>query len=168
MYIKLAVLGLVAERPDHGYAIRTRFEERMGDLVDLGSGRIYALLSRLEREGLVAVRAECTGRRSRRVYSIRPEGRRALREWSDGLPAQAGTLRDLALGLTAVGSEPESAKRMVVAWTAQRRRVIEALERIGPGAALPEVLRVVREGAQALEGDGATEAGPRDAEAVTQ
>ncbi len=148
MSIKHAVLGLIAESPCHGYAVRARFEERLGDLFDLGSGRVYGVLSRLEREGLVAGEAERMGRRRRRIYSIRPAGRRELLAWAHSEPSPMASLADLALRLLAVRSDPEAVAGVVRAWQRHERRTLDILERHPVGVALPEILALVRPHAQ--------------------
>ena len=68
---ELAVLSLLVEQPRHGYEIETVIEEReMREWTDIGFSSIYYVLGRLERQGLVAARAEGTGRGpARKVYS---------------------------------------------------------------------------------------------------
>ena len=51
MSIKHAVLGLLAETPRHGYAVRTAFEECLGDFWELNYGQIYQVLAALEAGG---------------------------------------------------------------------------------------------------------------------
>jgi DNA-binding PadR family transcriptional regulator len=82
VFIKFAVLALVAKQPRHGYAIRASFERELGDLWDLHYGQVYQVLATLEQEGLITGREERVGRRPmRRTYSISPKGRDALRKW---------------------------------------------------------------------------------------
>jgi len=51
---RIVVLALLAQRPRHGYAIRHVIERRnMHHWADVKLGSIYAVLRRLEREGLV-------------------------------------------------------------------------------------------------------------------
>lgn len=70
------VLGLLAEGPDHGYALRRRLETALFAPVTIG--RVYDILNRLEREELVTAVLERVGRRGRRVYTLLPAGRRVL------------------------------------------------------------------------------------------
>jgi len=53
MSVRHAVLGLLAERPDHGYRIKKRFEERVGQVWGLNIGQVYQTLQSLEANGLV-------------------------------------------------------------------------------------------------------------------
>jgi len=82
MSIKYAVLGLLAERANHGYALHAAFEERLSDFWELNYGQVYQVLTVLEREGLIAGRDERVGKRPpRKVYSVTPRGRAALGNW---------------------------------------------------------------------------------------
>jgi DNA-binding PadR family transcriptional regulator len=80
--IKYAILGLLREQTSHGYAVRAAFEERLGDVWELNYGQVYQVLTALEQEGLILASDERVGKRPpRRVYSISPKGRDALRKW---------------------------------------------------------------------------------------
>ena len=82
MSIKYAVLGLIAEEPRHGYAVRAAFEERLGDFWQLNYGQVYQVLGILESQGFIVSRDEQIARRpTRRVYSISAKGRASLQRW---------------------------------------------------------------------------------------
>jgi len=148
MSLKHAVLGLINERPRHGYAVRALCEERMGDLVDLGHGRVYDVLASLEHAGLVCGTRERVGRRTRKVYSIRPAGRRELLDWAHREPSSSFGLQDLLLRLLAVGSDPRAAAAIVRMSERHARAVLtaiiacrDALEQRGRSPPWSEVLR---------------------------
>ena len=95
MSIKYAVLGLIAEEPRHGYAVRAAFEERLGDFWELNYGQIYQVLAALELEGLITGTGEQVGRRPpRTVYTISAKGRDALRRWLELPLTSAKPFRD--------------------------------------------------------------------------
>jgi DNA-binding PadR family transcriptional regulator len=48
-----AVLGLVIEKPSHGYEISQRFEDRFGSFLQAGRSSIYAALASLLDAGLI-------------------------------------------------------------------------------------------------------------------
>lgn len=82
MSIKHAVLGLLAETPRHGYAVRTAFEERLGDFWELNYGQVYQVLATLEAEGWITGTDEQVGRRPvRRIYGVTAKGRGELHRW---------------------------------------------------------------------------------------
>ena len=68
--MRLAVLRLLAERPMHGYEIKTELAERSGGRWDPSPGSIYPTLSALADEGLVT--AENDG--GRRTFTLTAEG----------------------------------------------------------------------------------------------
>ncbi|SHI37218.1 DNA-binding transcriptional regulator, PadR family [Nocardiopsis flavescens] len=78
---ELTVLGLVVERPRHGYDLERVIEERgVRRWADIGFSSIYYLLAKLEGRGLVHVPDAPAAARSRRVFHATDEGRRAARE----------------------------------------------------------------------------------------
>ena len=88
MSIKHAVLGLLSEQPMHGYRLKEAFDERVGGLWGLTTGQIYQTLKALERAALLEGRGERVGARpARRIYSLTPQGTRALNAWLDETPA---------------------------------------------------------------------------------
>ncbi len=106
--LELAILGLLEGQAMHGYEIRKRLRDELGQLSNVSFGSLYPALSRLERSGAVqgtedlgraappvpmtgslsgeraALRARRSGtglgRRSRKVYEITDEGRRQFAE----------------------------------------------------------------------------------------
>ena len=81
MTARLFVLGLLAERPRHGYEIRKWLEQRRTDLwADVLPGSIYHALKQMTREGLVRLSStERSGKRVRAIYAITPRGRREFK-----------------------------------------------------------------------------------------
>jgi DNA-binding PadR family transcriptional regulator len=77
---ELAILGLVAERPRHGYEIDRVIQVRgMRDWTEVGFSSIYYLLKKLERNGKIEGRLEEAERGpARRVYHITPGGQKAF------------------------------------------------------------------------------------------
>ncbi len=86
MSTRLVILGLLRERPLHGYEIKQIIEEHMGDWTNIAFGSIYFALAKLAEEGHVEqVGISQEGRRpSRMIYQITQAGRqefmRLLRE----------------------------------------------------------------------------------------
>ncbi len=84
MSVRHAVLGLLAQRPRHGYELHAAFEAVVGGEQnwDVKPAQIYATLSRLQENGLVVENAvEQSGGPEKRIYAITPQGEAALREW---------------------------------------------------------------------------------------
>ncbi len=90
MSTRLVILGLLRDRPLHGYEIKHIIEEHMGDWTNIAFGSIYFALKKLSEEGFVekvGVEQE-GGRPSRTIYQITGAGRaeflRLLREvWGE-------------------------------------------------------------------------------------
>jgi DNA-binding PadR family transcriptional regulator len=84
MDIKFPILGFLMEADATGYDLRRRFLDPIGFFYRVSDGSIYPALKRLAHEGLVTVRTERHGRRTRKVYAITARGRerfvRMLRE----------------------------------------------------------------------------------------
>lgn len=77
----LVVLGLLAQKPRHGYELKRIFESYMNQLVRLSGGTLYYLMGRLEREGLVKKKQEKPGNRpARQVYHLTDKGKARFRE----------------------------------------------------------------------------------------
>ena len=51
--LELAVLGLLAEQPLHGYELKKRLSETLGPLWGISFGSLYPALRRLERWGAI-------------------------------------------------------------------------------------------------------------------
>jgi len=107
--LELAVLGLLAEQPRHGYELKKRLSETLGPLWGISFGSLYPALRRLEREGAIEEVADSAGtpapatfvptgslkgdlaaarmrlrarptRRTRRAYAITERGREMFTE----------------------------------------------------------------------------------------
>ena len=77
---ELTVLGLVVERPRHGYDLEQVIERRgIRRWTDIGFSSIYYLLERLHKRGLVHVPRAPDAARSRRVFHATGAGREAAR-----------------------------------------------------------------------------------------
>jgi DNA-binding PadR family transcriptional regulator len=85
MSVRHAILGLLAQRPRHGYDLRAAFVAVMGGELnwDVKPAQIYTTLERLEQAGLVQCESDLgEGEEpSRRVYAITPAGKEDLHEW---------------------------------------------------------------------------------------
>lgn len=84
MSVRNALLGLLAQRPRHGYELHAAFEAVMGGEQnwDVKPAQIYTTLARLEENGLVVENSvEQGGGPEKRVYALTNAGRTALTEW---------------------------------------------------------------------------------------
>ena len=84
MSVRNALLGLLAQRPRHGYDLRAAFQAVMGgeENWDVKPAQIYTTLARLEKDGLVQEEAvDQSSGPEKRIYAITPAGRAELRSW---------------------------------------------------------------------------------------
>ena len=85
MSVRHAILGLLAQRPRHGYDLRSAFSAVVGgeENWDVKPAQIYTTLDRLEEAGLVERQSEIGegDEPGRRIYAITQEGRNTLQEW---------------------------------------------------------------------------------------
>lgn len=89
MPVRHAILGLLYQRPRHGYDLRSAFEAMVGgaSVWDLKPAQVYTTLNRLERDGLVEPsEPERIGGPDRVVYRLTEQGRGELVAWlADGV-----------------------------------------------------------------------------------
>jgi len=84
MSVRNTLLGLLAQRPRHGYDLHGAFEALAGgrDLWELKPAQVYATLGRLEEGGLVVPeRVDQESGPERRIYAITPAGHVELERW---------------------------------------------------------------------------------------
>ena len=74
-----AILGLLALRPFSAYELTQQIHRGVRYLLPASERNLYAEPKRLAAAGLVRMRRETVGRRSRTIYEITPAGREALR-----------------------------------------------------------------------------------------
>ena len=92
MSVRNAILGLLAQKPRHGYELRAAFSAVVSsDIWDVKPAQIYTTLERLEESGLVETESDLGQGREpdRRIYAITSSGLEALHEWfADGVPTE--------------------------------------------------------------------------------
>ncbi len=84
MTVRNALLGLLEQKPRHGYELHDAFEAVIGgeQIWDVKPAQIYTTLNRLEKGGLVVQQSvEQEGGPERQIYALTEAGRKALREW---------------------------------------------------------------------------------------
>jgi DNA-binding PadR family transcriptional regulator len=87
---ELTVLGLVIERPQHGYDLEQVIDRRgIRQWTDIGFSSVYYLLAKLERRGLLHVPEAPAAAKSRRVFHATAEGRRVAAGAALALVAEA-------------------------------------------------------------------------------
>lgn len=80
---RYAILGLLIERPCHGYELSSRLEAALGPVWRVARSRLYLALRRMEERGLVSVTTQVQRNRpDRRIYSVTPAGAEAFWHWA--------------------------------------------------------------------------------------
>lgn len=82
-HLDLLLLAVLADGPNHGYAVIEELRDRSGDAFDLPEGTVYPALHRLERAGLLTSHWKTVNGRRRREYSLTEAGRPALEAQRD-------------------------------------------------------------------------------------
>ena len=90
------VLSILSEGDSYGYAIIQRVKELSGGKIEWTDGMLYPVLHWLEDQRLVRSRwAKSESGRKRKYYSLRPEGRQALRQQKEQWTLVTSTLNRL-------------------------------------------------------------------------
>lgn len=84
MSVRNAILGLLSQRPRHGYELHAAFEAVVGgeENWDVKPAQIYSTLSRMQKSGLVTEQSvEQDGGPEKRIYGLTPAGYQTLQAW---------------------------------------------------------------------------------------
>ncbi|GAB4577829.1 MAG: PadR family transcriptional regulator [Anaerolineales bacterium] len=84
MSVRHAILGLLAQKPRHGYELHSVFSAVVGgESWDVKPAQIYTTLNRLEEAGLVETASDLGegDEPERRVYAVTEQGQTVLQEW---------------------------------------------------------------------------------------
>jgi DNA-binding PadR family transcriptional regulator len=114
MSVRYAILGLLAQKPRHGYELRAAFEAVVGGDVnwEVKPAQIYTTLDRLEEAGLVQLSSDLGegDEPARRIYAVTKTGKAALHDWF-GSGVAPEHQRDeffikLMVGISSRGADP--------------------------------------------------------------
>ena len=79
---EFTVLGALEKGPAHGYDLYHYLSANLGAIRTLGLSQVYALLSRLEQEGLITYRRHAQGNRpDRKIYTLTSMGMKIFKDW---------------------------------------------------------------------------------------
>lgn len=122
---RLVILGYLRQYPQHGYELKQRIEDHMGDWTSIAFGSIYFALNKLEQEGLIQkIATEQEGNRpSRSVYRTTAAGEKEflqlLRQlWTD----VDQTLYNIDVGIFFMDSLPQEE---ILQFLAQRHEMLQ-------------------------------------------
>ena len=129
MSVRMGLLALLAERPQHGYQLKTAFESRTGGAWALNIGQVYTTLQRLERDGLIR---EVAAEGETRIYDLTPEGAyQATAWWTEPVERQAAPRDELVVKVAFALSAPGVDARLVI--QAQREASMQVLRDLTRG-----------------------------------
>ncbi|NTW29291.1 MAG: PadR family transcriptional regulator [Coriobacteriia bacterium] len=135
--VQTAILGLIAEKPMHGYQILQELAERSGGVWKPSPGSVYPTLQLLEDQGLLT--SEQAG--GKRVFSLTDEGRAKVAEQSGEAPwdefaseiERLSPSREAITGLMVATSQvlhagsPEQVRKMVEVLGETRKSIYRIL-----------------------------------------
>jgi DNA-binding PadR family transcriptional regulator len=153
--LKGAILGLVLERPGHGYDIGARLGARLGPSWAIDPKRLYRMLDQLERADLIAGTVERdpeNPRRHRTVYRATPLAPEALRLWLETLAPREPTRAEIQAKVAA--ARVEDAPQLLFALRSYERECLELLRKssgppLGVRSWMGLVMEVVRDASDA-------------------
>lgn len=77
-----ALLGILMPGPKHGYEVHREFSSKMSQFWHLNMSQIYALLKRMEKNGMVVSReVRQENRPAKRIFSVTREGKQRFQNW---------------------------------------------------------------------------------------
>jgi DNA-binding PadR family transcriptional regulator len=153
--LKGAILGLVLERPGHGYDLGARLGARLGPTWAIDPKRLYRMLDQLERAGLIAGTVERdpeNPRQHRTVYRATDLAPEALRLWLETLAPREPTRAEIQAKVAA--AREQDAPQLLLALRCYETECLELLRR-GAGPPLPVrswmglVMEIVRDASDA-------------------
>ena len=137
------LLGLLEDRPKHGYELRRSFDERLAGNRPLRSGQVYSTLGRLERDGRVdEVGGEQGPGPERRLYAITDAGIAELERWLATPEAPEDYLQSVVYAKVVVAlSSGRSAQQVL---DTQRDRHVSAMRELTRDKEQADLAGVVR------------------------
>jgi len=126
-----ALLGLLAQRPAHGYELHSRLLADLGQVWHLSQSQAYNILNRLEARGFIAGRMEAQEKLpARRQFELTQAGRERFEAWlraPSGCSARAIRVEFVTRLYFAQQRDPALAGELLAA---QGREVRAGLERL--------------------------------------
>lgn len=86
----MAMLALLSESPSHGFALKQRYDELLGQEREVKAAQVYSTLARLERDGFCeGLGFEKGSAADKRMYAITDAGVTTVHDWiaTPGLPS---------------------------------------------------------------------------------
>lgn len=124
---KFLLLGLLSERPRHGYELKSELDRLLVGHSAVNVGQVYTTLSRLERQRLVVHEViKQPPMPDRKVFSVTERGREEFFEWLATPACYPGGFRREILAKTVLNLRLDLGDALQFLWQ-QREELIEAL-----------------------------------------
>jgi PadR family transcriptional regulator, regulatory protein AphA len=127
-----ALLGLLAQKPAHGYELHQRLEAKLGQVWHVSLSQTYNILKRLEGQGFILGAVEKREKLPRRCrYSLTPSGQKRFETWlrqPTGASVRAIRVEFITRLYFARLVEPDLASRLLENQAAETRAGLERLQ----------------------------------------
>jgi DNA-binding PadR family transcriptional regulator len=143
--LRLALLALVAEQPDHGYALMTRLENRFDGAYRASAGAVYPTLQQLQDERMLRARTVD----GRKVYETTAAGRSELAAHA-GDVAQVWA-RAASRGEWGVLQQPDAAEILAPALRVVKAAVKAVVHARGDPAVVDRVRQILDQARQQID-----------------
>jgi DNA-binding PadR family transcriptional regulator len=152
--LEYVVLGVLLNRPHHGYALKERLGPGLAREHQINDGVLYPLLARLERRGLATSTTEPgIAGRPRKVYATTEAGREAFFAWlrgsrdeDDDLSYDLFIAQPLVKLLFAAALSPMERAEKIASLASAARERLAALQRVEaapPGGSWSDIARTM-------------------------
>jgi DNA-binding PadR family transcriptional regulator len=132
--LRIAALGLLAERPGSGYDLLDRFRKSLANVWPATQSQLYGELNKLSDAGLIEVSA--VGPRGRKEYRVTAAGRAELLRWITSPQEDPPLRRPDLLRVFLLGEIPrDEARKYVSAFAEHAESELGRLEHIRDSAA---------------------------------
>lgn len=125
-----ALLGLLLNRPAHGYELQATLEAELGPLWETRASQVYLTLGRLERDGMVTATRQLQDKRpDRQLLELTARGRIAALHWLTNVDGPDDLVVRLAVARIAVPDRFEDIARTTLAARQAALRRLRSLRR---------------------------------------
>jgi DNA-binding PadR family transcriptional regulator len=128
-----ALLGLLREKPDHGYELHLRLARNLGEVWHVSQSQVYNILNRLEAQGYVSPTVKKQFHLpDRRLLRLTAAGRRRFDAWFGAPPSasvKAIRVEFLSRLYFAQRLRPEAVAGLIEAQTAEVHAALKRLQR---------------------------------------
>jgi PadR family transcriptional regulator AphA len=137
-----ALLGILMTGPKYGYELHGYVSAQMNQFWDLSMSQVYALLKRLENDGVVVSQEEWQERRpAKKIFTLTPSGRERFLQWVNSpvehvrdmrieFTAKLFFVRELGLttGLSLIDKQIDALKEKLQVIESSKHEIIDAFQ----------------------------------------